>query len=147
MFTSTRPLRPSAASRRGFTLLEILVVLAILGMLVGVLVSHVGDSFRTGQSSTARIFVGSSIKTVIMRYRIDVGDFPSTTEGLEALVSAPSGKADKWKGPYLEKLPVDPWNEPYGYRFPGTKNKTGYDVFSKGPDKTPDTADDIGNWE
>ena len=150
MFTSNRSLRsPDAALRRGFTLLEILVVLAILGMLVGVLVKNVGKGFEAGQESSAKIFVGSTIKTSIMQYRIHMGDFPSTAEGLEALVSAPSGKADKWKGPYLEngKIPLDPWNEPYGYRYPGTKNKSGYDVFSKGPDKTADTADDIGNWD
>jgi general secretion pathway protein G len=141
--------RPRAALRRGFTLLEILVVLAILGMLVGVLVKQVGGSFEAGQEQTVKIFVGSSIDTYLMRYRLHMGDYPSTAEGLEALVTAPAGKADKWQGPYIKdgKVPVDPWNEPYGYRYPGTKNKSGYDVFSKGKDKTADTPDDIGNWE
>lgn len=148
MLNSVRSRRP-LASRRGFTLLEILVVLAIIGLLVGVLVNHVGGSFNTGQSSTAKIFVNSTVKTILVRYRIDLGDYPSTSEGLDALVNAPAAKAEKWKGPYLDggKLPMDPWNEPYGYRYPGTRNKTGYDVFSKGPDKTENTPDDIGNWE
>jgi general secretion pathway protein G len=78
-----------------------------------------------------------------------MGDVPSTSEGLEALVSAPAGKAERWRGPYIDggKVPLDPWNEPYGYRNPGTRSKTSYDVFSKGPDKTEGTTDDIGNWE
>ena len=149
MFTSSRP-RPSLrASRRGFTLLEILVVLAIIGLLVGVLVKNVGGGFGQGQSATAKIFVNSTLQACLVRYQIDMGDKPSTAEGLEALVSAPASKAEKWRGPYVDggKLPRDPWDEPYGYRYPGTKNKGGFDAFSKGPDKTEGTADDIGNWE
>ena len=136
--------------RRGFTLLEILVVLAIIGLLVGLAVNNVGKILGGGQESIAKIFVNDSIKTSLVRYRIDLGDFPSTAEGLEALVNAPSGRADRWKGPYIDakggKLPVDPWNSPYVYRYPGTQNKGGYDVFSKGPDGAEGTADDIGNW-
>ena len=147
MFTHTRSLR-SRTARRGFTLLEILVVLAIIGLLVGVLVKQVGGGFSSGQSSTAKIFVQSSAQTMLVRYRMDMGDYPSTADGLEALCAAPAGKAERWRGPYIDggKLPQDPWGEPYGYRYPGTQNKTGYDVFSKGPDKTEGTADDIGNW-
>lgn len=128
-------------------MLEILVVLAILGLLIGVLVSNVGGNLSRGQEDAARIFVNSSLKAPLTAYRIDFGDYPSTAEGLEALVSAPAGKEARWRG-YLEgnKLPQDPWNEPYQYRYPGTHNTGGYDVFSKGPDKTAGTADDIGNW-
>ncbi|MBC8010534.1 MAG: type II secretion system major pseudopilin GspG [Burkholderiales bacterium] len=149
MLNPSRSRRPLAALRRGFTLLEILVVLAIIGLLVGVLVNQVGGGFKTGQEATARIFVTSTINTALVRYRINLGDYPSTSEGLEALVNAPSGKADRWKGPYLDKgkLAVDPWGEPYGYRYPGTRNKTDYDAFSKGADKAEGTPDDIGNWE
>lgn len=137
-------------SRSGFTLLEILVVLAIIGMLVGLAVKNVDVIFGQSQASIARIFVNDSIKTSLVRYRIDLGDFPSTAEGLESLVTAPGAKADRWKGPYIDakggKLPTDPWGEPYGYRYPGTRNKTGYDVFSKGVDKIEGNEDDIGNW-
>ena len=138
------------ASRRAFTLLEILVVLAIIGLLVGLAVTRVGGIFGAKQEDIARLFVTSSVKTPLTAYRIDMGGYPSTAEGLQALVTAPQNKGDNWKGPYIEspggKLPSDPWQEPYVYRYPGVKNKDNYDLFSKGADKTEGTPDDIGNW-
>lgn len=138
------------AARRAFTLLEILVVLAIIGLLVGLAVTKVGGIFSGNQEEIARLFVNSSVKTPLTAYRIHMGSYPSTAEGLQALVTAPQSKADSWRGPYLDvsggKLPLDPWQELYVYRYPGTKNKDGYDIFSKGPDKAEGTADDIGNW-
>jgi general secretion pathway protein G len=138
------------SSNRGLTLIEILVVLAIIGLLVGVLVTNTDKIFGRSQVAVAGIFVRESIKVPLISYRRDVGDYPTTAEGMQALVTAPASRADRWHGPYLEsngnKLPVDPWGEPYQYRYPGTKNNGGYDVFSKGPDHQPDTPDDIGNW-
>ena len=138
------------ASRRAFTLLEILVVLAIIGMLVGLAVNNVDRIFGKNQTAIVGLFVNSSIKVPLTSYRMDMGGYPSTAEGLQALVTAPAARADSWKGPYIEtpggKLPLDPWLEPYTYRYPGVKNKDGYDLFSKGPDKTEGTADDVGNW-
>jgi len=82
-------------------------------------------------------------------YKINLGSFPTSAEGLEALVREPENKADQWRGPYLNEttLPLDPWKEPYQYRCPGQHNKSGYDLWSKGPDKQDGTADDIGNWK
>lgn len=142
------PNRPRGRNRRGFTILEVLVVLALIGLLAGVLVRTIGSNFGAGQSGVADLFVKSTIKGPLMAYRLAVGDYPSTSEGLAALVAAPSGKADRWRGPYFDdgKVPVDPWGEPYQYVYPGTKNPAGYDVWSKGKDKVTGTADDIGNW-
>ncbi len=125
-----------------------MIALAILGLLVGLAVSNLDKILGDASVSTAKLFVGESIKLPLTSYRIHMGDYPSTAEGLQALVTAPASHADQWHGPYLNdgKLPLDPWKEPYGYRYPGTKNKGGYDVFSKGPDHTEGTKDDIGNW-
>jgi general secretion pathway protein G len=106
--------------------------------------------FGGAQLSTVQLFVRESMKTSLTTYRIHMGDYPSTSEGLQALVSRPStGKADRWHGPYIEggKIPLDPWGEPYQYRNPGERNKGSYDIWSKGPDKQSGTEDDIGNWD
>lgn len=125
-----------------------MIALAILGLLVGLSVSNFSGIFDGAQLTTAKLFVNESIKLPLTTYRIHMGDYPSTAEGLQALITAPSSRADQWHGPYLQegKVPLDPWKEPYGYRYPGTKNKGGYDIFSKGPDRTEGTKDDIGNW-
>jgi general secretion pathway protein G len=140
----------SRAARRGFTLLEIMVVLAILGLLVAVLVRNVTGDLDRGQRQTAELFVKTTLSLPLTNYRIDMGSYPTTGQGLEALITRPQG-GERWKGPYLEtssgKLPVDPWQQPYEYRYPGTHNKTGYDLFSKGPDMTAGTDDDVGNWQ
>ena len=140
-------MKPSPA---GFTLLEILVVLAIIGLLASLAISGTDRIFGKSQEAIAKVFVRDAMKTGLVRYRIDLGGYPSTAEGLQALITAPGNKADLWRGPYIDaaggRVPVDPWNEPYQYRFPGVKNKDGYDLFSKGPDKTEGTDDDIGNW-
>lgn len=139
-----------AISHRAFTLLEILVVLAIIGLLVGVLVTNTDKVFGRSQGAIAGIFVQETVKIPLVSYRRDVGDYPTSAEGLQALLAPPAAKSERWQGPYLEakggKLPLDPWGEPYVYRYPGTRNPGGYDIFSKGADHLPDTPDDIGNW-
>ena len=135
---------------RGFTLVEILVVITIIGLLAGLTIANFGKLFGGSQVDIARLFVNQSMKTPLVTYRLQMGAYPSTEEGLQALVTAPSGKADRWRGPYVAegtKVPiVDPWGEPYLYRCPGVHNKDGYDLWSKGPDRTDGTDDDIGNW-
>ena len=141
---------PKPRTARGFTLVEILTVLAIVGLLLGVVISNTDSILGDSQVKVARIFVRDTLKTSMVRFRIDLGDYPTSAEGLTALIAAPSSAADRWHGPYMDiiggKLPLDPWGQSYEYRYPGVKNTGGYDLFSKGPDKTPDTADDIGNW-
>lgn len=137
-------------SLRAFTLVEMLVVIAIIGMLAGLFFNNTDKIFGRSQEMVARVFVRDSFRTALVRYKMDLGDYPSTAEGLAALLTAPANGADRWHGPYAEvtggQLPPDPWGEPYQYRYPGTHNKSGYDLFTKGPDKTEGTPDDIGNW-
>jgi general secretion pathway protein G len=134
---------------RGFTLMEILVVLAILGLLAGLAINKLGKSLDDARIDTSKLFVTTSIKVPLFSYKMHMGDFPSTNDGLQALVTPPANKADRWRGPYLEpaKVPLDPWQEPYHYAYPGTHNKDSYDVWSAGPDHQSGTDDDIGNWE
>lgn len=99
-------------------------------------------------ASIPEIMVRDSFRVCLIRYKHDCGRFPSTEEGLKALVLAPVGQIN-WKGPYLEsrdsRVPLDPWQRPYRYRFPGEKNPDGYDLWSDGPDPTR-AHDDITNW-
>lgn len=137
-------------NNRAFTLLEIIVMVGILALLATLLITKTEGIFGNSQQTIARIFVRDSLKTALERYRMDLGSYPTTAEGLVVMMTAPANAAGNWRGPYVEtpggKPPLDPWGEPYQYRSPGTQNKTGYDLFSKGPDKTEATADDIGNW-
>ncbi len=140
----------STSRLSAFTLLEILVTLAIIGLLAGLAISNSDKIFGQSQEAVARVFVRDSLKTSLVRYKIDLGDYPTTAEGMSALITAPAGKGDNWHGPYIEapgnRPPNDPWGEVYRYRYPGTKNKGGYDLYSVGPDKADGTEDDIGNW-
>lgn len=140
--------RPRFAGAGAFTLIEIMVVLAILGLLVGVLISGVGRSFENARVQTAGIFVNQTLKGPLTEYNIQVGTYPTTDEGLQALIQAPPDVADRWHGPYVDngKIPLDPWGRPYRYACPGTHNKDGYDLWSTGPSGVDGNPDNIGNW-
>ncbi|HVY05601.1 MAG TPA: type II secretion system major pseudopilin GspG [Burkholderiales bacterium] len=119
-------------SRRGFTLLELLVVMVIIGLLA----SYVGPKYF-GQIGKSEVKVAraqiDALDKALSQYRLDVGRFPATEQGLAALVAAPSGEA-KWSGPYLAKaVPLDPWGRPYQYKCcPGDHGD--FDLYSLGKD-------------
>lgn len=129
----------------GFTLIEILLVVAIIGALAAMVVPRLTGRSEKAKVATARADIRANIATALKMYEIDMGTFPTTEQGTGALSSSPSGAAS-WSGPYIEKSPVDPWGRPYQYKFPGVKNPTGYDLFSFGRDGV-ESGDDIGNWE
>ena len=127
--------------------MEMLLVIALMGVLMGVLAVGFGNIFGENEKEMAKMFVRQGIKANLMQYRMNMGGYPTTDEGLKALLDAPDNEsAGRWKGPYADALPKDPWGKPYQYACPGVHNKIGYDIWSMGPDKQDGTDDDIGNW-
>ena len=129
--------------------MEILIVLALMGMLLGLVVFNSESIFGGGQKKVAKLFVTKSIDVPLMAYRSHVGNYPSTEEGLGALLKAPMGKSSRWQGPCIKDREgsLDAWGNPYQYRYPGTHNRNSYDVWSMGPSGQSGTDDDIGNWD
>ncbi len=131
------PPRPTGRSRAraGFTLIEILVVIAVIAILASLVAPNVFQHVGTAKSTTARSQV-EMLATALDAYRLDNGRYPSTTQGLTALVTAPTDDSGAgWRGPYLRRaVPLDPWGKPYVYRFPGEANPAGYDLLSYGAD-------------
>jgi general secretion pathway protein G len=142
------PRRRARRAQAGFSLLEILTVLALLAILGGFMVVAFGGILGGSGENAAELFVNNTLEAPLLKYKMDMGGFPTTDQGLAALVTAPGNTTGtgKWRGPYLRRIPVDPWNNPYQYRFPGTHNPGSYDVWSLGPDGVP-SGDDIGNWQ
>lgn len=131
----------------GFTLLELLVVLAILGLLAAIIAPQVIKYLGTSRTQTAKVQV-QNVVAALELYRLDVGRYPTPQEGLKALVTAPA-TANGWNGPYLRKdsALVDPWGDVYLYRVPGQHGEV--DVYSLGSDKQPGgtgEAQDVGSW-
>ena len=123
--------------QRGFTLLELLVVLAILGLLIGLVAPA---ALRQLESSKEKIAHQSieRMASVLDIYKLDVGTYPTTEQGLAALIARPSG-VTHWNGPYLkgENVPEDPWGRPFIYRSPGQRPGHEYDLLSLGPTGQP----------
>jgi general secretion pathway protein G len=144
--------KPFALSSRisGFTLIEILVVIVILGILAALIVPRVMDRPDQARVVAARADIAAIIGALKL-YKLDNGTYPGPDQGLEALVKKPErGEIPRnWKsGGYLERLPVDPWNNPYQYLYPGIHGEV--DVFSFGRDGRPGGEDydaDIGSWQ
>ncbi|MDX2110862.1 MAG: type II secretion system major pseudopilin GspG [Verrucomicrobiota bacterium] len=132
--------------RRAFTLIEMLIVLGIIAMLAGLVVANLGGIFDGARIDTAKAFCKSGLDVPLLKYKMDLGNYPTTAEGFSSLMSAQGAKAAKWRGPYIDKVPEDPWGNIYQYRFPGVKNAGKYDLFSYGPDGV-ESGDDIGNWD
>jgi general secretion pathway protein G len=120
-----------------------LIVLAIIAGITGLLVSNLDGIFGSSKEQIAHIFVNETVKAPLVAYEISEGSYPPTAEGLKALVEAPESRKNKWKGPYMESLPKDPWGNDYCYACPGTHNKTKYDIWSNG---NPGKNEKIGNW-
>ena len=131
-------------NRRGFTLVEIMVVVVILGILAVLIVPRVLGRTDEARAAAAKHDVATLMQSLKL-YKLDNGRYPSNEEGLAALVSPPAG-LQNWHGPYIKRgVPNDPWGAPYVYRFPGSHNAGGYDLMSMGSDGR-EGNDDITNW-
>ena len=131
---------------RGFTLLELLVVMVIIGLLAGYVGPKLFGQIGKSETKAAKAQI-DALSKALDQYRIDVGRYPSTEQGLAALVQKPADEA-KWQGPYLAKnVPPDPWGKPYLYRAPGQHGD--YDLLSYGRDGQPGgdgDNDDVVSW-
>lgn len=131
----------------GFTLMELLVVLAILGLLMSLVGPQVLNQLGGAKTKTAAIQI-KDLEQALEMYKLDVGRFPSTGEGLAALVDKPASSTG-WNGPYLKSdVPLDPWNREYHYKYPGERGEL--DIFSYGQNGTPGGEGedaDVGNWK
>ena len=124
--------RRTPLSLRGFSLIELMIVLVILGLIAGIVGPQAMKYLGKGKSQSAKVQI-ENISAALDMYRLEVGNYPTTSEGLKALVEAPSG-ARGWNGPYLKKgVPQDPWNNEYQYKRPGSNNQA-YDLLSLGGD-------------
>lgn len=129
--------------QKGFTLLELLVVILIIGLLTGIVAPRFLSQIERSEATTAKAQI-DAFEKALQSFRIDMGRYPATGEGLKVLFTPP-GNAQRWRGPYLkDAIPLDPWGSPYQYAWPSTRGKD-FDVFSFGRDRasggTGDDAD------
>jgi len=139
--------RRGKAIASGFTLIELMLVLVILATLAAIVLPKFTGRSQQAKITGARTQI-ANFETALSAFEIDLGRYPTTTEGLRALVVKPTSDADAWLQPYLsrEEVPKDPWGNEYQYRYPGQYNESGYDLYSVGPDHKLGGNDDITNW-
>lgn len=141
--------RPSSPLRRnaGFTLLEMVIVLGIIAMILGGAIfamRGIGDSAKISQADSDF----QTINTALMSYKLLAGNYPTSQQGLRALVEKPTTTPvpRRWSQ-NSKKVPLDPWKNEYGYRFPGKKNPSEPEIFSNGADGQPNTDDDLSSQD
>lgn len=127
------------ATQSGFTLLELLVVVAIIGLLAAFVGPRLFGNVSKSEVTAAKAQI-EAFSRALESYRLDTGQFPETGQGLQALVVKP-GELARWNGPYLQKeVPLDPWGHPYVYRRPGPNGRE-YEITSYGRDGAPGGSD------
>ncbi len=131
---------------RGFTLIELMLVVIIIGALTAMVMPRLAGRTEQAKTSTAQADISANIATALKLYELDNGRYPSSEDGgLNALLTKP-GNVNNWHGPYIEKKPIDPWGREYQYKSPGARRSYDYDLFSLGNDGI-ESDDDIKNWQ
>jgi len=136
-------------AKKAFTLIELMIVVIIIAALSAMVVPRLSNRSEQAKIVVAEADINSNIGLALKLYKLDNGRYPSTAQGLKALLTQPSSSPTpkNWNGPYLENDPLDPWKVEYVYKSPGTNNPDGYDLYSLGPDEIEGSADDITNWK
>lgn len=146
METPSIPLTRYTSRKSGFSLIEIMLVVTIIVVLMGAAIALLTGNVEVAQEQRV---IGDiqSISTQIKLYETINYFLPSSEQGVKALVERPTTEPQprRWKK-LLKEVPIDPWGMEYIYRYPGKMNPDSFDLFSMGPDRKPDTDDDIGNW-
>jgi len=133
--------------KAGFTLVEIMLVVIIIGALAAMIIPRLSGRGEEAKAKVAKSDIDANIATALKLYELDNGSFPTTEQGLEALRVKPNTNPlpENWNGPYIERDPLDPWGHPYVYVSPGV-HRPDYDLSSKGKDANSD-KDEINNWQ
>lgn len=140
--------RAKAVGRFGFTLIEIMVVVVILGILAATIIPQFMGTTHDAKVSAAKSTI-AELESALERYNIHMDRHPSNEEGLKVLVEPPTGDEKKWRGPYIKMLRADPWGNAYQYRNPGMHHPSSFDLWSRGADSADGgegNGADIGNW-
>jgi len=138
----------SCQRRSGFTLIEIMVVVIILGVLAATIIPQFIGTTHDAKVSTTKSNI-AELESALARFYVHLDRYPTADEGLKVLTDPPAGDDKKWRGPYINLLRPDPWGNPYQYRYPGTRRSTGFDIWSRGADGADGgegEGADIGNW-
>ena len=133
--------------RAGFTLVEIMLVVIIIGALAAMIIPRLAGRGEEAKVKVAKSDIDANLATALRLYELDNGSFPTTSQGLDALRVKPNTNPlpENWNGPYIEKEALDPWGRPYVYVSPG-EHRTDYDLSSKGKDGTSENGE-ISNWQ
>lgn len=136
-------------NKKAFTLIELMLVVIIIGVLAAMVVPRLAGRSEQARQAAASADIEANIATALDLYELDNGQYPTTEQGLAALITKPTSSPVPidWKGPYLKKEPLDPWGRPYIYKSPGEHNVGDYDLSSWGKDGIEGGGDDVVNWD